>query len=226
MLLLFLCFCSSLVWANLGNKEIPNGRPPGFTPDPINLDNNYEKLLTEITQKIEETNQTKEDLLKSVTNQQTGLEKVKVIRGELENKLSSNQDSIDSVMKGSQSIIERIQNLTSQVSDKKSRLTVLLSMESSLASQFKDLEKRTAELNQEIEDAQEKSGGLELIARTPHTPGWHFTPSQGWLWTSPENYPMIYSNDREGWVFYERGSNSPWLVYDYTSQSWQAWDFE
>ena len=99
-------------------------------------------------------------------------------------------------------------------------------MESTLASQFQDLETRTTELDQEMAGARETNAELQLIAGTPHTPGWHFTPSQGWLWSSPENYPMLYSDDREGWIFYERGSNSPWLCYDYTSQSWQAWDFE
>jgi len=58
---------------------------------------------------------------------------------------------------------------------------------------------------------------------TAHTPGWHYVPVYGWLWTSPEHYPLIYSNNREGWVYYERGTSDPWLYYDYNSEKWEQW---
>ena len=226
-LLLSLFAFSSLVWANLINKDAPDGKPPGFTPDPIDSQHDdYNKLLTDVNRQIEETNQTKQALLQSLGNQNAELERIKTAGNELENKISLAQDSIDTETEVSKTILERVQQLSAQVTDKQSRLSGLLSMESTLASQFQDLETRTTELNQEMTGARETNAELQLIAGTPHTPGWHFTPSQGWLWSSPENYPMIYSDDREGWVFYERGSNSPWLYYDYTSQSWQAWDYE
>jgi peptidoglycan hydrolase CwlO-like protein len=226
-LLLSVFFLSSLVWANLVNKEVPNDKPPGFTPNPIDSQpDDYKSLLTDVNRQIEETNQTKQALLQSLGNQNAELERIKTAGDELENKISSAQDSIDTETEASKTILKRVQQLSIQVTDKQSRLSGLLSMESTLASQLQDLEKRTTELNQEITGARETSQELQIIAGTPHTPGWYFTPSQGWLWSSPENYPMIYSDDREGWVFYERGSSSPWLCYDYTSQSWQAWDFE
>ncbi len=226
-LLLSLFFFSSLVWANLINKDVPNDKPPGFTPNPIGSQpDDYKTLLTDVNRQIEETNQTKQALLQSFGNQNAELERIKVAGDELENKSSSVQESIDIETEISKTKLDRVQQLSVQVTDKQSRLSGLLSMESTLASQLQDLENRTIKLNQEIAGGREMNQKLQLIAGTPHTPGWHFTPSQGWLWSSPENYPMIYSDDREGWVFYERGSNSPWLVYDYTSQSWQAWDFE
>ena len=226
-LLLSVFFLSSLVWANLINKEVPNDKPPGFTPDPIDSQpDDYKTLLTDVNRQIEETNQTKQALLQSLVHQNAELERIKTAGDELENKISSAQDSIDTEAEVSKTILERVQQLSAQVTDKQSRLSGLLSMESTLDSQLQDLETRTIELNQEMAGARETKAELQLIAGTPHTPGWHFTPSQGWLWSSPENYPMIYSDDREGWVFYERGSSSPWLCYDYTSQSWQAWEFE
>ena len=225
--LLSVFFISSLVWANLVNKEVPNDKPPGFTPEPFDTQpDDYKSLLTDVNRQIEETNQTKQALLHSLGNQNTELERIKTAGDELENKISSVQDPIDTETEASKTILNRVQQLSIQVTDKQSRLSGLLSMESTLASQLQDLEKRTTELIQEITGARETSQELQIIAGTPHTPGWYFTPSQGWLWSSPENYPMIYSDDREGWVFYERGSSSPWLCYDYTSQSWQAWDFE
>jgi peptidoglycan hydrolase CwlO-like protein len=226
-LLLSVFFISSMLWANLVNKEVPNDKPPGFTPNPIDSQpDDYKSLLTDVNRQIEETNQTKQALLQSLGNQNAELERIKTAGDELENKISSIQDSIDTETEASKTILKRVQQLSIQVTDKQSRVSGLLSMESTLASQLQDLEKRTTELNQEITGARETSQELQIIAGTPHTPGWYFTPSQGWLWSSPENYPMIYSDDREGWVFYERGSSSPWLCYDYTSQSWQAWDFE
>jgi uncharacterized protein YdcH (DUF465 family) len=206
---------------------VPNDKPPGFTPNPIDSQpDDYKSLLTDVNRQIEETNQTKQALLQSLGNQNAEMERIKTAGDELENKISSAQDSIDTETEASKTILKRVQQLSIQVTDKESRLSGLLSMESTLASQLQDLEKRTTEINQEITGARETSQELQIIAGTPHTPGWYFTPSQGWLWSSPENYPMIYSDDREGWVFYERGSSSPWLCYDYTSQSWQAWDFE
>ena len=59
--------------------------------------------------------------------------------------------------------------------------------------------------------------------KTAHTPGWHYAPGYGWLWTSPKHYPQIYSNSRQGWVYYEQGTSEPWLYYDYGTQQWEEW---
>ena len=226
MSVLCLSFLSSLVWANLANKETPTDKPPGFVPDPFESKNDYEDLLAKTRQKIEEANQTKNDLRKSIESQEIELGEIKEAKSALNEEISTTEDSIDAEEALSKTLSGRVQTLIDQVADKKNRLSDLLVMEDSLSIKFKDLETKIDLVDQETIEAQKTNDELQVVAQTPHTPGWHYLSDYGWLWSSPENYPMIYSDQLQGWAFYERGSNSPWLYYDYNSESWQAWSFE
>ena len=57
----------------------------------------------------------------------------------------------------------------------------------------------------------------------PHTKGWYYLEGQGWLWTAPSTFPMIFSAQRGHWIYYERGSHDPWIHYDYQLQTWEKW---
>ena len=57
----------------------------------------------------------------------------------------------------------------------------------------------------------------------PHTKGWYYLEGQGWLWTAPSIFPMIFSAQRGHWIYYERGSHDPWIHYDYQLQTWEKW---
>ena len=78
------------------------------------------------------------------------------------------------------------------------------------------LEGEIAQLTEDLAEAERKM----LI---PHTPGWHFIDGKGWLWTHPDYYPLIYSEQNAGWLYYELGTQGPWLYYDYNSEAWQEW---
>ena len=224
--IIFLSLISSLVWANLQNKDAPIDTPPGFVPDTFDLPNDYGELLKNTLEKLKDANQSKENLLDAIKSQEAEFKEINDSKSVLEDKISKIVGVIEQEQATAQTLTADIHTLNSQVVDKKSRLLDLISIEDGLISSIENLQAKIDSTNSEITTAQNNNDQLDLITRTPHTPGWHFTPSQGWLWSSPENYPMIYSEQLQGWVYYERGSQAPWLFYDYTSQSWQAWDYE
>jgi hypothetical protein len=63
----------------------------------------------------------------------------------------------------------------------------------------------------------------EKMLATAHLPNWHYLPDYGWLWTSPEYYPLIYSSQRAGWLYYEQGTAEPWAYFDYNKGQWEEW---
>jgi hypothetical protein len=82
--------------------------------------------------------------------------------------------------------------------------------------QFTDLENDKSKLEEDLAEAERKGS-------VPHTPGWHFIDGKGWLWTSPDYFPLVYSEQVDGWMYYESGSQTPWLYFDYNTESWQEW---
>ncbi len=60
-------------------------------------------------------------------------------------------------------------------------------------------------------------------SRLPHTNGWYYQPSWGWLWTSPETFPYVYRSANEpekaGWLYFSEKSSPPHF-YDYASETW------
>ena len=78
-------------------------------------------------------------------------------------------------------------------------------------------------VGERLEFLKEEMSGYADKLKTAHTPGWHYVPGYGWLWTSPEHYPQVYSNARNGWLYYEPGTSEPWLYYDYTLEQWEEW---
>ena len=60
-------------------------------------------------------------------------------------------------------------------------------------------------------------------ARLPHTNGWYYQPTWGWLWTSPETFPYVYRSagekGRAGWLYFSEESSPPHF-YDYASETW------
>jgi len=78
-------------------------------------------------------------------------------------------------------------------------------------------------VEERLEFLKEEMSGYADKLKTAHTPGWHYVPGYGWLWTSPKHYPQVYSNTRNGWLYYEAGTSEPWLYYDYNLEQWEEW---
>ena len=75
------------------------------------------------------------------------------------------------------------------------------------------MEEENAALKESLAEA-------ERILLIPFVPDWFFIDGMGWLWTSPECYPWIYSAQAEGWLFYELGTSDPWRYFDYNAETW------
>ena len=205
--------------ASMGKAPPPIG-PPTDAPEPL-VD--YIKLLREIMEEISRVESELNDLSEQTVQKDAEIEKleselvsinreINEARVQLADCLEDcnrTREEMDQVQKETLTHNLTIVGLEGELRASAERLNSLRNDRDGMVKQItkieKDMEKATAKLN------------------TAHTPGWHYVPAYGWLWTSPEHYPLIYSNDREGWVYYERGSSDPWLYFDYNSEKWEQW---
>jgi hypothetical protein len=54
---------------------------------------------------------------------------------------------------------------------------------------------------------------------------WFWSDSNGWLWTSSENWQMeegghLYSYENSSWLFIKKVSENNPMVYDYVTEIW------
>jgi hypothetical protein len=205
--------------ASMGKAPPPIGPPTG-TPEPL-VD--YIKLLREIMEEIARVESELNDLSEQTVQKDAEIEKleselvsinreINQARVQLADCLEDcnrTREEMDQVQKETLTHNLTIVGLEGELRASAERLNSLRNDRDGMVKQItkieKDMEEATAKLN------------------TAHTPGWHYVPAYGWLWTSPEHYPLIYSNDREGWVYYERGTSDPWLYFDYNSEKWEQW---
>jgi len=60
---------------------------------------------------------------------------------------------------------------------------------------------------------------IDLTCDKPYTNGWYYTPKDGWLWTTEEFFPFIYSASKSGWLYFQ-SRNMKLRFYDYKTKSW------
>jgi len=101
----------------------------------------------------------------------------------------------------------------------KDELAQSIAMESSLKldveSEAYKLEEKTAQYAQ-----------LETTLATPHIEGWHYTPSQGWLFTEVGTYPLVFAEQSQSWLYYDQGTSAPWWYFNYSNETWMDWKSE
>ena len=61
---------------------------------------------------------------------------------------------------------------------------------------------------------------LYLYDAIPLSGAWLWYDPLGWVWTSRERFPYLWSAEREGWFFYNEESQSPNWFYDFESANW------
>jgi formylglycine-generating enzyme required for sulfatase activity len=61
-----------------------------------------------------------------------------------------------------------------------------------------------------------------LYIPTGQEPGslWMWDQEFGWIWTSYVNYPFLYHNNSQSWLYYGGIQQSSRIFYDFNSQSW------
>ena len=205
--------------ASMGKAPPPIGPPTG-APEPL-VD--YIKLLREIIEEIAGVETELKDLVKRVGEKDAEIEKLEgelvSITGQIDEARTQLKECHDDCNRTREEIARVQKDTLSQnleIARLEGELRASVNRLNSLRNDRDQVTAQITELEKQMEEADVKMG-------TAHTPGWHYVPTYGWLWTSPEHYPLIFSNEREGWVYYERGTSDPWLYYDYNSEKWEQW---
>ena len=50
---------------------------------------------------------------------------------------------------------------------------------------------------------------------------WVWSSDLGWSWFSESTYPFVWSTSRGGWLWYQEGTLSPRLFYNFGTKSWE-----
>ena len=193
----------------------PNEVPGGF----VNYISKWEEVKRELGKKEQELLK----LLKQGEGREKTLDDLKAELVKLEKEYKAAEAGLRACEEEGVRIRSEIANADKQILSRELQLIVLGGELEGARKRLKDadcerqkIEERMEHLREEIKDSPNK-------LKTAHTPGWHYAPGYGWLWTSPKHYPQIYSNARQGWVYYEQGTMEPWLYYDYQLEQWEEW---
>lgn len=184
---------------------------------------NYITLLEEVKRELAKKEQELVDLLKQGEGKEKTLKDLKAELVKLDRECKAAEAGLRACEQEGVRIRSEIANADKQILSRELQLIALGGELEGARKRLKDadcerqkIEERMEHLREEIKDSPNK-------LKTAHTPGWHYAPGYGWLWTSPKHYPQIYSNARQGWVYYEQGTMEPWLYYDYQLEQWEEW---
>lgn len=186
----------------------------------------YERLFIEALETTNELNQTKLELIHNVQAQQEELLDLNQSLHESSIKIGLLKDKIlshESILKEE---AFRINQLSKQHDLVATSYAEKVQLETSLESQYKNLIQIKDTYELESVSFSKKIEELRDIKLTPHTPSWHYTSSHGWFWSSPENFPMVYSHKLKSWLYYEIGTSYPWSYYNYANSQWKNLNFE
>ena len=210
----------SLYEAEFSNRGAPDMPEPGEVPGGFV---NYITLLGEVNGKVQKAEVELAELMKE------GEEKVENIR-DLELELSNVNQELARVEGDLKSCEEEGDRTRAEIKEVEktvlSRELEIIGLEGQVDGVQARLDAAQCEylkVEERLEFLKEEMSGYADKLKTAHTPGWHYVPGYGWLWTSPKHYPQVYSNTRNGWLYYEAGTSEPWLYYDYNLEQWEEW---
>ena len=106
-----------------------------------------------------------------------------------------------------------------KVSKLQAELADSMTMEATLRQEV-DSERST------LDEKTDEFAQIESMLSIPHLTGWHYTANQGWLFTEPGSYPLVYSDKSQSWTYYDQGTSDPWWYYHFNSESWVDWAME
>jgi cell division septum initiation protein DivIVA len=210
----------SLYEADLSGRGVPAMPEPEEVPGGFV---NYITLLGEVNGKVQKAEKELSDLMK------VGEEKAENIR-ELELEFSNVNQELTRVEGELKSCEEEGDRTRAEIKEVEktilSRELEIIGLEGQVDDVQARLDAAQCEylkVEERLEFLKEEMSGYADKLKTAHTPGWHYVPVYGWLWTSPKHYPQVYSNTRNGWLYYEAGTSEPWLYYDYNLEQWEEW---
>jgi len=204
----------STVTTNHAARPKPTILPPDFTPP--GHGSNYKKMWEDVMAEIAALEKTLVEKNATIVNLD------KQILGQTVELASGKKSLVDAGKRLAECRAEceslklTLQSKQNELKGRKESVAELTTKLEKSQKEIEVLEGEIAQLNEDIAEAERKM----LV---PHTPGWHFIEGKGWLWTHPDYYPLIYSEQNAGWLYYELGTHGPWLYYDYNSEVWQEW---
>ena len=54
----------------------------------------------------------------------------------------------------------------------------------------------------------------------PEHADWLWREGLGWVWTDPDHYPFMFSNQSGGWIFFHGKARQKLLFFDYALNNW------
>jgi len=204
----------STVTTNNAARPKPTILPPDFTPP--GHGNDYKKMWETVLAEIAVLEKT------LVDKNATIVDLDKQILGKTA-ELASRKKSLIDTNKRLADCRAECESLKLTLKSKQAELNARKESVDQLTTKLEKSQDGIEVLEGEIVQLTEDLAEAERKMLVPHTPGWHFIDGKGWLWTHPDYYPLIYSEQNAGWLYYELGTQGPWLYYDYNSEAWQEW---
>ena len=62
--------------------------------------------------------------------------------------------------------------------------------------------------------------GWLFALKQPERAVWLWNENLGWIWTHPDHFPFLYSNQLGNWMFFYGQRNGRLLFYDYGANRW------
>ena len=164
------------------------------------------------SRELEEKNAKISDLVEKVAKASAELDQLKKMKLEC---MESKEALEIELNEANQTLMARGEKVTRL----KDELAQSIAMESSLKL---DVESEAYKL----EEKKAQYAQLETTLATPHIEGWHYTPSQGWLFTEVGTYPLVFAEQSQSWLYYDQGTSAPWWYFNYSNETWMDWRSE
>ena len=204
---------------------ILEGQVPTDTPDGTGLvdyKREYEKAKVRLDSLKKQTDQAKkvlagkeEKILQLGKQIEGGRETLLVLKGDLKTGESDRLQLINELQEANQTLVSRMERVVRLQTELAQSSQMASALEQEITSETSKLEEETAQYAQ-----------LETTLATPHIEGWHYTPSQGWLFTEVGTYPLVFAEQSQSWLYYDQGTSVPWWYFNYSNETWIDWTGE
>ncbi len=137
------------------------------------------------------------------------------IKTDLSNARTEYSEFLNELNEANQTLMARGEKVTRLNKELAQSIAMESSLKVEVESEAYKLEEKVAQLEQ-----------VEAILAVPHLKGWHYSANQGWLFTEPGTYPLVFAEQSRSWMYYNQGTAQPWWYFNYNSQVWEDWKAE
>ena len=200
--------------------EVPTTNPDGTGL--VHYKQEYEKAkvrldsLKEQTEEVKKTLVDKDEKILQLGKQiEEGGETLLALKADLKTGESDRLQLINKLQEANQTLVSRMERVVRLQTELAQSSQMASALEQEITSESSKLEEKTAQYAQ-----------LEITLATPHIDGWHYTPTQGWLFTEVGTYPLVFAEQSQSWLYYDQGTSAPWWYFNYSNETWMDWKSE